>query len=513
MIEQKTPRLILEDLYEQKNFVGLIDYCTTQAEVDPSNYLYFGARGKALYDLDRLEEAIIDLTKAIELNPEYVSGFYNRSHCYFDLQSYPLAIEDIEKAHSIDSESRFFDLLGLSYACIDNHSKAIESFDYYLETHKDPELLLWKAEAHVQLNQLKEAVKIYELILLLDLENEKIIDQITHINRISDDQNHDNHAVIGNVDTFDYLKITGFSEISDESKCGVYILKFTNDEYYIGQAKNIKIRLKQHYKRFDDINSIVFKPVLEAYLLKEENRMIAIFEQNLQRIRNIKQINFRNLFNPDKQNAWISNMQYNYLSGKKFDNSLVRQQFAERFCLLKNMPYYSKLVAFLVSYMKKSIPNYLASEYNYWNVTCLPKHLKQDNCISRININAVPVLSVWANEDDSMEAMFIVSKLPFLNYLKDNLIFGDLFENIISLKFELRNVFEITEGDELALFVHETDFYNILNNEVILSGIRLFNLRMMNKVGQEQGFRRSVSHCLDLADLILADDQQSVASS
>ncbi len=512
MLTQKTPRLILEELYEQKNFIEIVDYCTKQSEIDPSSYLYFGARGKAFYELDKIDEAVIDLTRAIELNPEYVTGFYNRSKCYFDLEQYPLAIADIEKAHSINNNSGFFDLLGLSYSYVGNHVKAIKSFDFYLDINKDPEVLIWKAEAHSQLNQLKEAIKAYEAIFLLELSNEEIVEQITHINRIVEDEGYEQNTIIGNVDIRVYLKSIGFSEISDESRCGVYVIEFSNGEYYIGQAKNIKIRIKQHFKKFNDIKLIIFEPVLEAYLLEEENRTITIFERNSLRIRNIKQINFKNLFNHTSQKIWISNLEYNYLSGIKFNNSLVRQQFTTRFYLVKNKPYFIKLVSFLSLYVKISIPNYLASEYNYWSISCLPKHLIKDNCITRININSVPVLSVWANKDESLEAMFLVSKLPFLKYLKNNFTFTNLLENIHSLKFELRNAFECTEGDELAICVHETDFEKVLNNEIILSGIRLFNLRMMNKVGQEKGFRRSVSHCLDLADLILTDNQESFTS-
>ena len=107
--------------------------------------------------------------------------------------------------------------------------------------------------------------------------------------------------------------------------------------------------------------------------------------------------------------------------------------------------------------------------------------------------------------------MFVVSKLPFLRYLQSKLSFDALFENIPSLMFEMRDAFEVAEGDELALFVEERDLKNALSNEVILSAIRLFNLRMMNKVGKEQGYRRTVSHCLDLSDFII--DGQELSTS
>jgi hypothetical protein len=133
----------------------------------------------------------------------------------------------------------------------------------------------------------------------------------------------------------------------------------------------------------------------------------------------------------------------------------------------------------------------------------LPKYLVKENCVSRININAVPVLSFYANENGTLSAMLFVSKLPFLKWLQVNKHFDPLFDNIPSLKLEIRNAFEVTEEDEITLFIEESDFINAVNNEVIRSAIRLFNLRMMNKTGKEDRHRRSIAHCLDLSDLIV----------
>ena len=151
------------------------------------------------------------------------------------------------------------------------------------------------------------------------------------------------------------------------------------------------------------------------------------------RIRNLKQINFKNIFSFEHQEWWILDLQYSYLSGTKFNNQTVREKFSDRFRLLRTKSYFFKFASFISVYVKSSIPNYLASEYNYWNITCLPKHLMKESCISRININAVPVLSVWLNENNSLQVMFVVSKLPFLRYLQSKLSFDALFENIPSL--------------------------------------------------------------------------------
>lgn len=491
---------ILNELYKKGSFDEMISFCNDEFEKGKSSYLLYGARGRAFYELKKYEFAVSDLSKAIELFPTYATGFFNRSQCYIDLEKYDLAILDIEKAHSIDTERHFYELLGFAYAKINDHARAIENYSLFLLDYVDNEVSEWKAFSHVCLNQLQEALKEYESILLTEIVD---IEKVEKINEISNDIINEELVATDNLEVLKMITQIGFSNNTNNYTSGIYILQFTNKEYYIGQTIKIENRLKQHFKKFDDINYVYFKPVHEEFLLDEENKIISFFENQGIRIRNLKQINFKNIFNNACQKEWITNSEYNYLSGSKFDNEKVRGKYSERFRLLQGKSYFSNLVSTTSIYLKASIPNYIASEYNYWSITCLPKYLVKENCISRININAIPVLSFYANENGTLNVMLFVSKLPFLSWLQTNKQFETLFDNIPSLKLEIRNAFEVTEGDEITLFMEESDFINALNNEVIRSAIRLFNLRMMNKTGKEDTYRRSIAHCLDLSDLIV----------
>ena len=154
--------------------------------------------------------------------------------------------------------------------------------------------------------------------------------------------------------------------------------------------------------------------------------------------------------------------------------------------------------------MTLCIPNYIASEFNYWNITCLPNYLEEDNCVVRINVNAIPVLSVFESSESTLRFIIFSSRLPFLRYLKQQRTLTALFYHIPHLEIDLEKYFEEkTEGDVIRLVVDLSDFQSALNNELILSSIRLFNLRMMNNTGKELKFRRKTYHCLDLADLII----------
>ena len=114
---------------------------------------------------------------------------------------------------------------------------------------------------------------------------------------------------------------------------------------------------------------------------------------------------------------------------------------------------------------------------------------------------------MFEEPDNSLTFMLYVSKVPYLKHLKQNNdSFQLLSENIPSLRLDLRNEFEEkTEGDEIIVLINQEDFKNALENELITFSIRLFNLRMMNKTGKEEKYRRAVSHCLDLSDKILEE--------
>ncbi len=488
---------ILSNYYDRRDFAGLIDFCNSKIEIDNSNYLFLGARGKAYIELEEYDKAIIDITKALELHPNYATGLYNRGICYYKTEKYELAIIDLEKAKSLNNELYSIDFyLGVSYSCLENYEKGIELFSNHLLDYKDEAALKCRADLYNLTNQFKKANKDIAKLLLIETANLEKIEKINEIRK----------AVITNKEIGDMpfvLSEIGFTKLKDEKSSGIYILELKNNEYYIGQAKKIHIRIRQHHKKCNDIETIYFKPVEEGSLLSEENNTISIFETNNLRIRNLKQVEFLNIFNESNQHKWNSDIKFNSLTGSKFDSVAVREKFKDRFLILKEKPYFEELIISLSKYLKSAIPNYLASEFNYWNITCLPNFLKEANCISRINVNAVPVLSVFEESNKSLTFMVYASKLPFLRFLNQNGI-DSLLDQIPTLRIELRDAFgEKTEGDEILFLINQKDFQNAMDNQLVLSSIRIFNLRMMNNVGKELKYRRTTFHCLDLSDLII----------
>ncbi|MBS1548444.1 MAG: GIY-YIG nuclease family protein [Bacteroidetes bacterium] len=490
---------IILNYYNNKDFVGMINYCNSKIELEDSNYLLFGARGMGYIEMDNFEHAIIDISRALELNPEYASGLRNRGICYYLTDKYDLAIQDLESAKLLNSELENIDYyLGACNYFTENYEKSIDFFSKHLLNIEDEVALKWRAEIYNLTEQFDKAKIDINKLLLNEVKNIERFRKINKIEKIKTEIQKD-------INKLNLISTNGFKNLKDEKHSGIYILEFSNNEYYIGQAKKIQVRIKQHFKKFNDIIAVFFKPTSEDLLLLEENATIAIFETNELRIRNLKQIEFLNVFNEKHQEKWKNDWTYNALTGSKFNNDIVRDKFAERYLKLKAKIYFEEIIQLLRKYIQSTIPNYLASEFNYWNITCLPNYMKKSNCITRININSVPVLSVFEETDNSLTFMLYVSKLPFLEDLKhNNNLFLTNFKTIPSLRFDLRDAFlEKTEGDEITVFINQKDFQKALENRLLISSIRLFNLRMMNKTGKEDKYRRAISHCLDLSDKIL----------
>ncbi len=489
----------LTNYFHKKDFDGMINYCNSKIKLNEKNYLLFGARGRAFIEMEDFSKAIIDLSISLELNPSYAFGLYNRGICYYSTNKYDLAIIDFEKAKLLNSELDYLDFyLGGCNYFIENYEKSIELFSKHLISNDNKLALEWRAEIYNLTAQYKKGNDDIAQLLLKEIKDIKRFKQINVIESVKTNILKDNYKLLT-------LSDYGFNRLNDENCSGIYILEFNNNEYYIGQSKNIKNRIKQHLKKHNDIVTIFFKPTIEDLLFEEENKTIAIFESKELRIRNLKQIDFLNIFNYENQENWIKNNKYNSLTGSKFNNDNVRNKLKDRYLKLIEKPYFEELIKLLRYYFKLTIPNYLASEYNYWNITCLPNYLKKTKCLTRININSVPVLSVFEEPDYILTFMLYVSKLPFLKALKQNIdSLKILSETLPSLRFDLTNGFdEKTEGDEIKFLINQIDFQKALECELLVSSIRLFNLRMMNKTGKDEKYRRTASHCLDLSDKIL----------
>ncbi|MBC7552460.1 MAG: hypothetical protein H7257_00625 [Taibaiella sp.] len=544
---------ILNEFEAKGEFQEIVNYCTALIDSGVANNLIYGARGNALRELGIPDDAILDITKAIQFCSDHAFNFAIRGNCYSKIDKIPLAIADYTKAIELDNKYLFalterglcylqmnefqkaiedYDIVikadgeaddyfcrGICYSNIDEHILAIDDYTKAIEIAEDENVdyFEYRSSSYHKLKIQDKALQDFERCIAL-LSNASIfIKKIKAFNDIDGgDHTPDNHnnASAGIKNTHDlYLALEGKGFIINphnvigfpfENSSGLYIIEFDNNEFYIGQTKEIRKRYKAHLNNYKNIKNFFFLSLVASELLLQshESQLIAWFEQNLLRIKNLKQIKFENIFCRDYQKKWISNLEFNYVAGIKYFDPETRSKYSAKFQLLQQKGYFQSLCSILSQYIKEGIPNYLGSEFNYWSVSCLPVDTFRENIISRVNICSVPVLSAYIGSDDTVKVMLLVSILPFIDAVNSKFKCDVLFANVPSLSFDLSERFEIAEGDLIALFIDADDFEAAINNSIILKAIRLLNLRMMNKVGAEEKHTRNRIHCLDLSDYI-----------
>jgi len=64
----------------------------------------YNNRGSAFKDVERVQEAIADFSKAITYKPDYKSSLYNRGTAYKDINKFPEALADFNKALLLDPD-------------------------------------------------------------------------------------------------------------------------------------------------------------------------------------------------------------------------------------------------------------------------------------------------------------------------------------------------------------------------------------------------------------------------
>jgi len=107
-------------------------------KVTDHNWLAYDSRGAAYKDLGNYQQAIEDLSRAIEIKPGYIDAYNNRGIAYKDLGNYSQAIEDLNRA--IEMKPRFaeaYNNRGIAHKGLGNYRQAIEDYSRAIEIRPD----------------------------------------------------------------------------------------------------------------------------------------------------------------------------------------------------------------------------------------------------------------------------------------------------------------------------------------------------------------------------------------
>lgn len=308
----------------------------------------------------------------------------------------------------------------------------------------------------------------------------------------------------------DLIKIEGkrsiFYLFNDRNRCGIYIYKFKNGDYYIGQSVDIAIRFLQHRKNYNDFEKITFRIVPLKDLSNIEQKIINKFELNDIFLRNITfssipkgASDFDMLFPKSVQNNWLNS--YNILSSDRVRNIDYKMQrkYLKKFEKLTKYKIKKEFIDFLRNYFKYCIFEPHITERDFWRISCLPSDSETAiTVLCRVNIYMQEVLSVYYDgKKQSIEITFHMAK----SLLTKQAIFSKLVNNVQSINIQKNSHYYITGGaDQLCLIAKNFKSANfIVSKPIYQKSIKLFNLRLMQK---GVGFNKT-SHCYDLSSLVL----------
>jgi tetratricopeptide (TPR) repeat protein len=138
--------------------MGLLFNSTTA--LGKESYKDYVKRGTDYYNKGQYGQAIADLTKAIELDPQSIEAYYRRGLAYFKKGQYDEAIADITKVIELDpTQGSAYYLRGTAYLMKGQYEQAIADANKAIES--DPLAYLLKALAYEKMNRNNEAIEAY----------------------------------------------------------------------------------------------------------------------------------------------------------------------------------------------------------------------------------------------------------------------------------------------------------------------------------------------------------------
>lgn len=302
-----------------------------------------------------------------------------------------------------------------------------------------------------------------------------------------------------------YCRPTVADLFKPDKRCGIYVLRFRDNHFYVGQALDVIRRFVQHTKNHDDIQEISFKTFQQKELNTIEQELVKSLERKSIKLRNINLTSIPkgdtdlDLIIPyDQQQVWLNSNFDNKLNEHYIDQPDLQEKYFRKYQrLIKREDFEISIKPFLVEYFKKCVLQPAKTEISFWAITCLTKAFTDlsNIAICRLNFFWCEVLTVWLDDDKNVIYTFHLTKsLLTKTYLKT-----------LKIKsLETNDHFYKRGGPDQFVIVVEgiEDALKLLQDENVVLAIKTFNLRQMQKGATVYGRY----HCIDLAKLILTEN-------
>lgn len=304
-------------------------------------------------------------------------------------------------------------------------------------------------------------------------------------------------------DFYDVSERMSILSLFESSKrCGVYVLHFANNDYYVGQSVDIAVRFTQHKMNHVDIVDISYLLVEKSKLDSVEQKLISSFERDNFVLRNIAltsipkgETDLQKIFPVAEQETWLRDQKSEPKIYQLQQREKHRKKYEKSFEKVLLLPEYHEILTFLREYFTYLVPEPFLTAMDFWRISCLPAAgYGHQGVLCRLNIYMQEVLTIERRQDGTISY--------FLHVAKSKLNIG-IFERVKLLVrgiFLSNHYYKTGGADQCSVSMNgTTNALAFIQRTDAKLAIKTFNLRLMNK---GVGFNK-LSHCVDLAHAIL----------
>lgn len=201
-----------------------------------------------------------------------------------------------------------------------------------------------------------------------------------------------------------------------DSRCGVYILEFTNGQRYVGQSVDVVRRFAAHKRRWPDIIAMQFLAVDQARLGEVERQAISHELRADHGLRNIDLVNSSWQASPldaevDRplQVSWVTDGIQDHTDDDRTLRARRRISYRSKYQTLAARPDYQMLLDALTAYVGAAIVWPSHTVERYWTVSALPSTNRRRGFRRLITVSCgkVETFVVYELGDDPSPSWFM----------------------------------------------------------------------------------------------------------
>ena len=322
---------------------------------------------------------------------------------------------------------------------------------------------------------------------------------------------YDRYAGLGFPESLPVSTLRSISHIYGTSKnrCGIYLLEFQGEKYYIGQAVDVVRRFGQHRQKYDNIVGFSFIPTSRKLLDEVEQSLIRKAEQlNLVILNVVHATNVVGdadldlVITREQQEQWIMSQgdcacAINHCEAITLPES-HRERFAVKYRHYLEHPLNLYVTELLRSYINNCVPYPKHTEYSFWAVSCLPA--TNYNSWPRLACVNAGVMELFVighikNKQNTLWGLLTVASDKLFESYRDI----DEFKANFPLVDILNRNYRDAGQNQITLSTEdESTLKRLIKDKAIIKSAATLVLRVMRKRATIYG----KYHCKQLADLI-----------